>query len=64
MLVQFFSAYDDLQRRFHKSHLGLAIGQLKIVGADVGTGGTSFRDYLAKYDKEEAPLFPGLAEQE
>ncbi|MBD0387235.1 MAG: tryptophan 2,3-dioxygenase [Nostoc sp. C3-bin3] len=63
-ILQCFSAYDDLQRRFHKSHLGLAIGQLKIVGADVGTGGTSFRDYLAKYDKEEAPLFPGLAEQE
>ncbi|MEA5604469.1 hypothetical protein [Nostoc sp. UHCC 0252] len=49
-----------MQRRFHKSHLGLAIIQLKIVGADVGTGGTSFRDYLAKYDRKEAHLFPGL----
>ncbi|MBE9001587.1 hypothetical protein IQ274_26085 [Nostoc sp. LEGE 12447] len=49
-----------MQRRFHKSHLGLAITQLKIVGADVGTGGKSFRDYLAKYDREEAPLFPDL----
>ncbi|YAF95771.1 MAG: tryptophan 2,3-dioxygenase family protein [Nodularia sp. CChRGM 3473] len=59
-ILQCFSAYDDLQRRFHQSHLGLAIQQLKMVGADVGTGGTSFRDYLAKYDQEEAPLFPGL----
>ncbi|MCF2151883.1 hypothetical protein IQ276_036850 [Desmonostoc muscorum LEGE 12446] len=48
--------YDNLQSRFHKSHLGLAITQRKIVGI----GGTSFRDYLAKYDREEAPLFPGL----
>jgi tryptophan 2,3-dioxygenase len=38
----------------------LGITQLKTVGADVGTGGTSFRDYLAKYAREEAPLFPGL----
>lgn len=53
-------AYDELQTRFHQAHLGLAVGQLKIVGADVGTGGTSFRDYLAKYHKELTPLFPGL----
>lgn len=53
-------AYDQYQTRFHQSHLGLAIQQLKIVGVDVGTGGTSFRNYLAKYNKEEAPLFPGL----
>ena len=53
-------AYDELQTHFHQAHLGLAVQQLKIVGVDVGTGGTSFRDYLAKYNKEQAPLFPGL----
>lgn len=53
-------AYDELQTRFHQAHLGLAIGQLKIVGVDIGTGGTAFRDYLAKYNKELTPLFPGL----
>jgi tryptophan 2,3-dioxygenase len=54
--------YDEAQNRFHQSHLGLAIQQLKIVGVDVGTGGTSFRNYLSKYNQEEAPLFPGLTE--
>jgi tryptophan 2,3-dioxygenase len=53
-------AYDDRQTRFHQAHLGLAVQQLKIVGVDVGTGGTSFRNYLAKYHQELAPLFPGL----
>ena len=52
--------YDDRQTRFHQAHLGLAVQQLKIVGVDVGTGGTSFRNYLAKYHQELAPLFPGL----
>jgi tryptophan 2,3-dioxygenase len=50
--------------RFHQAHLGLAVQQLKIVGVDIGTGGTSFRHYLAKYNKEQAPLFPGLTERE
>ncbi len=50
-ILKCMSAYDELQTRFHQAHLGLAIQQLKIVGADVGTGGTSFRDYLAKYHK-------------
>lgn len=59
-LLDRLRVYDNLQRQFHQSHLGLAIQQLKIVGVNVGTGGTSFKDYLAKYDKEEAPLFPGL----
>lgn len=53
-------AYDEYQTRFYQAHLGLAIQQLKIVGVDIGTGGTSFRNYLAKYNKEQAPLFPGL----
>ncbi|MBV9388973.1 MAG: tryptophan 2,3-dioxygenase [Chroococcidiopsidaceae cyanobacterium CP_BM_ER_R8_30] len=59
-ILQCLRAYDEYQTRFHQAHLGLAIQQLKIVGVDVGTGGTSFRNYLAKYNKEEAPLFPGL----
>lgn len=59
-ILQCMQAYDEYQTRFHQAHLGLAIQQLKIVGVDIGTGGTSFRDYLAKYNKEQAPLFPGL----
>lgn len=59
-LLRQMQAYDELQARFHRAHLGLAAQQLKLVGADVGTGGTSFRTYLAKYEKELAPLFPGL----
>lgn len=60
-VLAFLAAYDEAQRRFHRVHLGLAIVQLRKVGADVGTGGTSFRDYLAKYERDVAPLFPGLA---
>jgi hypothetical protein len=30
------------------------------MGVGTGTGGTSFRDYLARYEAEQAPLFPGL----
>lgn len=59
-VLNFLAAYDEAQRRFHRAHLGLAIVQLRKVGADVGTGGTSYRDYLAKYDREVAPLFEGL----
>jgi len=59
-ILQCLRAYDEYQTRFHQAHLGLAIQQLKLVGVEVGTGGTSFRDYLAKYNKEQAPLFPGL----
>ena len=59
-LLQQMKTYDQRQSHFHRVHLGLAIQQLKIVGADVGTGGTSFQDYLAKYDRELAPLFPDL----
>ena len=60
-VLNFMQAYDKCQTQFHQGHLGLAIQQLKIVGVEVGTGGTSFKDYLAKYHKEEAPLFPGLS---
>lgn len=59
-VLQQMRSYDELQTRFHRAHLGLAIQQLKLVGAEVGTGGTSFRDYLAKYGQELAPLFPEL----
>ena len=59
-LLQQMKTYDQRQSHFHRVHLGLAIQQLKIVGADVGTGGTSFQDYLAKYNRELAPLFPDL----
>lgn len=59
-ILKCMRAYDEFQTRFHQAHLGLAVQQLKIVGVDVGTGGTSFLDYLAKYNKEQAPLFPGL----
>ncbi len=61
-LLKCLNNYDDLQTRFHRAHLGLAIQQLELVGVEYGTGGTSFRDYLAKYDKQVAPLFPGLAQ--
>ena len=59
-ILKCMCAYEEFQTRFHQAHLGLAVQQLKIVGVEVGTGGTSFRDYLAKYSREEAPLFPGL----
>jgi tryptophan 2,3-dioxygenase len=45
---------------FHKAHLNLAVEQLRRVGVDVGTGGTSFKQYLAKFEVEVAPLFEGL----
>lgn len=59
-LLKHLRTYDTLQTRFHQLHLGLAAQQLHLVGADTGTGGTSFRDYLARYEREIAPLFPGL----
>lgn len=53
--------YEARQATFHQAHLGLAVRQLSIVGVEYGTGGSSFKDYLAKYNREVAPLFPGLA---
>jgi tryptophan 2,3-dioxygenase len=61
-LLKYLNNYDGLQTRFHRAHLGLAVQQLELVGVEYGTGGTSFRDYLTKYDKQVAPLFPGLAQ--
>lgn len=54
--------YEAAQLRFHRAHLGLAAAQLKKVGAEVGTGGTDFRNYLTTYERDVAPLFPGLPE--
>jgi len=53
--------YDTAQSAFHHSHLQLAVVQLQRVGVELGTGGTSFKDYLAKYGRDVAPLFEGLA---
>jgi tryptophan 2,3-dioxygenase len=61
-LLSELAAYDRHQLMFHRAHLQVATRQLQIVGVEVGTGGTSFRDYLQTYDKEVAPLFPGLTD--
>jgi tryptophan 2,3-dioxygenase len=58
--VDLLQRYEAAQKLFHQAHLALAVRQLAIVGVEVGTGGTSFKDYLAKYGKEIAPLFDGL----
>jgi tryptophan 2,3-dioxygenase len=52
--------YEARQATFHQAYLGLATRQLSIVGVEYGTGGSAFKDYLAKYNREVAPLFPGL----
>lgn len=60
---RFMAALRDIDRAqtsFHRAHLQVAVEQLRRVGADTGTGGTSFRDYLARYEREVAPLFDGL----
>jgi tryptophan 2,3-dioxygenase len=54
--------YDKAQSAFHHGHLQLAVVQLERVGVQVGTGGTSFKDYLAKYGRDVPPLFAGLGE--
>ncbi len=61
-LLRALRDYDREQSRFHRAHLGVAVEQLARVGVHVGTGGTSFRDYLARYESEQAPLFAGLEE--
>jgi tryptophan 2,3-dioxygenase len=60
-LMERLRHYEARQATFHQAHLGLAVRQLSIVGVEYGTGGSSFKDYLAKYNREIAPLFPGLA---
>lgn len=59
-LIALLRDYDVAQGAFHRAHLQLAVVQLGRVGVEIGTGGTSFKDYLAKYDREVAPLFEGL----
>jgi tryptophan 2,3-dioxygenase len=59
-VVSLLQRYEAAQKLFHQAHLALAVRQLAIVGVEVGTGGTSFKDYLAKYGREVAPLFEGL----
>lgn len=60
---RFIAALRDIDRAqtsFHRAHLQVAVEQLRRVGADTGTGGTAFRDYLARYEREVAPMFDGL----
>jgi tryptophan 2,3-dioxygenase len=59
-LARLMADYDRAQLVFHKLHLKLAVVQLRKVGVEVGTGGTSFRTYLAKYEEALAPLMPEL----
>ncbi len=59
-LLKKLAAYDKAISGFHSAHLNLAINQLAKVGVTVGTGGTVFNEYLARYSQEVAPLFPGL----
>lgn len=59
-LVALLKDYEHAQASFHRAHLQLAVVQLARVGAEVGTGGTSFQDYLARYTRDVAPLFDGL----
>ncbi|WP_017328197.1 tryptophan 2,3-dioxygenase family protein [Synechococcus sp. PCC 7336] len=59
-LLEQLADYDEQKRRFHQGHLGLAVQQLSKVGVDTGTGGTNYREYLSKYNREVAPLFTGL----
>lgn len=61
-LLRELAAYERQQLLFHRAHLQLATRQLEMVGVEVGTGGTAFRDYLQTYDRWVTPLFPGLAE--
>lgn len=59
-LARRLAQYDAAQLEFHRRHLGMAATQLRKVGADVGTGGTSFRTYLASYETLYRPLFPEI----
>lgn len=61
-LLELLRDYEQVQLAFHRIHRQLAIQQLELVGVTYGTGGTSFRDYLQRYERDAAPLFGGLAE--
>jgi tryptophan 2,3-dioxygenase len=60
ILAPHLADYDRAQLAFHRLHLKLAVVQLRRVGVEVGTGGTSFRTYLATYEERLAPLMPDL----
>ncbi len=60
-VIRLMAAHDRAQLGFHRAHLQLATVQLTRVGVEIGTGGTSFRDYLAKYEAMLSPLFPAFA---
>jgi tryptophan 2,3-dioxygenase len=62
-IIRLMGAYDRAQLAFHRAHLQLATVQLTRVGVEIGTGGTSYRDYLAKYEAMLSPLFPRFAGQ-
>jgi tryptophan 2,3-dioxygenase len=59
-LTRLLGAYDRAQLAFHRAHLQLAVVQLTRVGVEIGTGGTSYKDYLSKYEAMLAPMFPML----
>jgi tryptophan 2,3-dioxygenase len=61
-LISLLQRYEAAQKLFHGAHIALAVRQLAIVGVEIGTGGSSFKDYLQKYGREHAPLFEGLPE--
>lgn len=58
--IERLRAYEAAQAAFHKLHIHLAVTQLTRVGVEIGTGGTSYRDYLETYQRTIAPLFPAL----
>jgi tryptophan 2,3-dioxygenase len=60
-LLKRLRRYEAAQQLFHQAHLALAVRQLKLVGVEIGTGGSSFKTYLAKYGQDEARIFEGLA---
>lgn len=59
-LLRLLRMYEGAQLAFHRIHRQLAMQQLERVGVDYGTGGTSFREYLARYESAQVPLFEGL----
>lgn len=54
--------FEEAQRAFHRIHLGVAVAQLARVGVESGTGGTTFKEYLTRYEREVYPLFRGLSD--
>lgn len=60
-VLALFAKVEHALQTFHQAHLSVAVRQLKLVGAQLGTGGTDFRTYLKKFNEDVAPLFPGLA---